>query len=101
MGIDMSHMQIHTENTTFNDNAAMIRNETSAAESDNKAATLRELREQLEKAAKAVDELEKAVNAKNKPKIRALLGNLTNGVMKDIITAVASDALLSWIRNLK
>ena len=96
--------RLNIKDSEFHDNAAVIRNETRAAESDENAAILSELRktrEQLEKTepliADTVAALEQAVQEKDKPKIGKLLANFSTGTAKAALVKVASDALLSWM----
>lgn len=102
MKIDVG--KLTANNNTFYDNAAMFREETHAAGDDNSAEILRELqrvRERLNATepmiAKAVAELEKAVQSKDKPKISTLLADFSSGTAKAVIAAVASKKLLSWM----
>lgn len=90
---------VNVSKSSFHDNAAVIRNKNRAAESDENAEILRELRETRKKLADteplladAVAALEQAVQEKDKPKITKLVSGFAKGTAK-----AASDALLSWL----
>ena len=71
---------------------------------DENAEILRELqrvRKQLETTepmiADALASLEEAVKAQDKPTIKKLLGKFAGETTKDVLTGIASTALLSWM----
>lgn len=88
-------------------NGINIQENVQAAEADENAEILRELRETRKKLeetepllADALETLEKAVQEKDSHKVERLVSGFAKGTAKAALVKVASDALLSWM-NLK
>lgn len=101
MSINIEHLNIKDSN--FHDRAAVVYTE-NHAEPNKDEAILRELqhvREQLANTepmiADAVDVLEQAVKAQDKPKISESLRKFSSETVKAVMKTVASKALLAWM----
>lgn len=102
MSVNIGNLTVSKSN--FHDRAAVVYTENHADLSDEDAKILQELqrvREQLEttqpKIADALASLEEAVKAQDKPTIKKLLGKFAGETTKDVLTGIASTALLSWM----